>query len=158
MELGDELDVVHDIDSQSGIVILREQHRIGRFQTVERLQWRHIKSVGHLQIVIVQILMSGDVGMVLIEIEEGMNEVSLAVLEHVGGNMPFLHDELMGNIETFENQVEDINVIACRLALAVEELERTEIPVADDDQRVFVGIFWELVGSRESQRQTKQEG
>ena len=96
--------------------------------------------------------------MVLIEIEEGMNEVSLAVLEHVGGNMPFLHDELMGNIETFENHVEDVNVIACGLPLAVEELERTEIPVADDDQRVFVGIFRELVGSRESQRQTKQDG
>jgi hypothetical protein len=86
---------------------------------VERLQWRHIKSVGHLQIVIVQILMSGDVGMVLIEIEEGMNEVSLAVLEHIGGHMPLLHDKLMGDIETVENQVEDINVIACRLALAI---------------------------------------
>jgi hypothetical protein len=102
--------------------------------------------------------MSGDVGMVLIEIEECMDEVGLAVLEHVGGHMPLLHDELMGNIETVENHVEDVNVIACGLPLAVEELERTEIPVADDDQRVFVGIFRELVGSRESQRQTKQEG
>jgi hypothetical protein len=72
--------------------------------------------------------------------------------------MPLLHDELMGDIETVENHVEDVNVIACGLPLAVEELERTEIPVADDDQRMFVGIFRELVGSRESQRQTKQEG
>jgi hypothetical protein len=101
--------------------------------------------------------MSGDVGGVPIEIEEGMNEVSLAVLEHVGGHMPLLHDEFVRDIETVENQVEDINVIACGLPLAVEEFERTEVPVADDDQRVFVGIFRELVGSRESQRQTKQE-
>jgi hypothetical protein len=98
------------------------------------------------------------IGSVFIEGVQGVYKVSLMFLKNLCGDVPFLHDELMGNIETFENHVEDVNVIACGLPLAVEELERTEIPVADDDQRVFVGIFRELVGSRESQRQTKQEG
>ena len=102
--------------------------------------------------------MGGHIRVVLVEIEQRMNEVGLVVLEHIGGNMPFLHDELMGNVEAVENHVKHFDVIARRLTLTVEKLEGTEIPVADDDQRMLIGILREVVGSRQRQRQTKQKG
>ena len=72
--------------------------------------------------------------------------------------LPAKVDELMGNVEAVENHVKHFDVIARRLTLTVEKLEGAEVPVADDDQRMLIGILREVVGSRQRQGQTKQKG
>jgi hypothetical protein len=60
--------------------------------------------------------------------------------------MPFLHDELMGNIELVENQVKYVDVISGRLSLGVNELKGAEVPVAYNNQRFLLGISELIVG------------
>jgi hypothetical protein len=60
--------------------------------------------------------------------------------------MPFLHDELMGNVELVENQVKYVDVISGRLSLGVNELEGTEVPVAYNNQWLLLGISEVIIG------------
>jgi hypothetical protein len=60
--------------------------------------------------------------------------------------MPFLHDELMGNVELVENQVKYVDVISGRLSLGVNELEGTEVPVAYNNQWILLGISEVIIG------------
>ena len=53
----------------------------------------------------------------------------------------------MRDVELVEDEVEDIDIIACRVAFDVEELKGPEVPVADNDQRMGFGIFEVFVGS-----------
>jgi hypothetical protein len=60
--------------------------------------------------------------------------------------MPFLHDELMRNVESVENQVKYVDVISGRLSLGVNELEGTEVPVAYNNQWLLLGISEVIIG------------
>ena len=78
-----------------------------------------------------------------------MDEVGIVLLEHVGGHVPFLHHKLVWNVELVENEVEHVDIITGRLPVDVDELEGAEVPVADDNQRVLLGIA-EVVGGHEA--------
>ena len=69
-----------------------------------------------------------------------MDEVGITLFEHLGGDVPFLHDKLVGNAELVENQVEHVDIVSSRLSFNVDELEWTEIPVADYNQRMLLGV------------------
>ena len=86
--------------------------------------------------------------MILEEEVQGVDEVGLAVIERIGGYVPFLHDKLVRNVEPVENEVEHVDVVSGRLSFNVDELKRAEVPVAYNNQRVLLGIA-EVVGSRE---------
>ena len=87
-----------------------------------------------------------------------MNEVSVMVFEHHRGLVPLLRHKLMGNVQTVQNQVEDIDIISRWLAIGIEEFERSEIPVADDGQRVMLGVTIEFLGlSRRNRPETQQD-
>ena len=64
---------------------------------------------------------------------QAVDEVSIVLLEHSGANVPSLHDELVWNVMLVENEVEHIDVVSRRTTLGVDELERAEVPVADND-------------------------
>jgi hypothetical protein len=51
--------------------------------------------------------------------------------------VPFFHDKLVGNVELVKNKVEYIDIVPSRLPLNVDELERSEVPVANYNQRSF---------------------
>ena len=61
-----------------------------------------------------------------------------------------------------EHEVEHLDVIAVGLARIVAELIGRELPVADDDERVLVGVFARILGARRLQHseaeQTDEEG
>jgi hypothetical protein len=44
-------------------------------------------------------------------------------------------------MQLVEDEVEDVDVVAGRFPLDIKELEGTEIPVAGNDNRTFLGIF-----------------
>ena len=77
-----------------------------------------------------------------------MGEVGLMALKHIGGYMPFLHDELVWNVEPVENKVEYVDVVSGGFSFDVDELERTEVPVAGNNQRMLLCIA-EAVGGME---------
>ena len=87
-----------------------------------------------------------------------MDKVGLAVFEHVGGCVPFLHNELVRDAELVEDQVENLYVVSGRLPLTVDELKRTEVPVADNDQRILFGIAETISSMDRRQKSEKVKG
>ena len=81
-----------------------------------------------------------------------MDEVGLTVLEHVGGYMPFQHDELVWDIEPVENEVKHVDVVSGGVSIDVDELERTKVPVAGNNQGMLLCIV-EVVGGMEHRGQ-----
>ena len=77
-----------------------------------------------------------------------MDKVGLSLLEHIGGHVPFPHDELMRDVEFVEHKVEHIDVVPGGLSLRVYELKGLEVPVADNNQRFLLCVA-EIVGGRE---------
>ena len=55
---------------------------------------------------------------------------------------------MMGNLQVVENHVQYIHIISRRLSIGIDELERLEVPVEYDNQRVFVGVAVEVAGCR----------
>ena len=109
---------------------------------------RCVDTTSHFQVVVVDVLLGGDVGGVMVVGIEGVDEVGLTLFEHFGGEVPLLHDELMGDVEAVENLVEYLDVIAGGLTFVIEKLERLEVPVADNDKGLFLGITKGFLGGR----------
>jgi hypothetical protein len=69
------------------------------------------------------------------------------VLKGLCGLCPFLHNELMRNLQLVQDETEDLYIIAIRFTLVVSELVWREFPVTDDDQWALFGIFTRQLGS-----------
>ena len=95
---------------------------------------------GCAQIIVVNVFLSRNKRTLIVEIGQGVDEISIMVLEHHGGLMPLLHHKLVRNIQTAKNQVKNLDIISRRLAVGIKELKRSEVPVADDGQRVILSI------------------
>jgi hypothetical protein len=79
---------------------------------------------------------------------QSVYQVGLAVFEHCGGDVPFLHHELMGNAQLVEYQIEYLDVVACRLSLVTEVFKGQEVPVADNDKRAFLSVAVEVISDK----------
>jgi hypothetical protein len=55
----------------------------------------------------------------------------------------------------FENFVEHVDIVSSRLSFSIGELERTEVPVTDNNQRFLLGIA-KVVGREERREQGKK--
>ena len=67
---------------------------------------------GCAQIIVVNVFLSRNKRTLIVEIGQGVDEISIMVLEHHGGLMPLLHHKLMRDIQTAKNQVEDLDIIS----------------------------------------------
>ena len=90
---------------QFGIVILLHQQGIVLLELTDMRQRWNVNTPRHFQVVVVDVFMGRHVGAVLIEVEKGMDEVGLVLLEHISCHIPFLHDELAGNFQLVKDEV-----------------------------------------------------
>ena len=109
----------------------------------------------HLQVVVVDVFMGRYVWLIIIERIKRVDKIGLASFKHIGGHVPIQHNKLVGDVELVENQVEYIDIVSGGLALGIDKLERPEVPVAGNRQRMFVGVA-EVVGSMEQGRTGEQ--
>lgn len=103
---------------------------------------------GGTDVIIVDVLLGLDIRTRLVIDRECVDEICLMGKEHVTGRLPFLHHELMGYLQTVENDIKYLNVISCRFAFAIKELKRTEVPVACHYQRMLVSKAIEVLGRK----------
>ena len=101
---------------------------------------------GHFEGVVIDVFLGGGVGLHMIVGVEGVDEVGLTLLEHFRGNVPLLRDELVGDVKAGEDEVEHLDVVAGGLTLVVQELEGLEVPVAHDNEWLFIGVAVGLLG------------
>ena len=78
--------------------------------------------------------------MILEEKVQRVDEVGLAIIEHIGSYVPFLHDKLVRDVKPVENEVEHVDVVSGRLSFNIDKLKGAEVPVAYNNQRVLIGI------------------
>ena len=74
------------------------------------------------------------------------NNVCLMTLKHAGSLVPLAHDKGMRYVQVLENAAHDFNIQAIGVTIAIDELKRWEVAVADYRQRVLFGIFLRQVG------------
>ena len=88
-----------------------------------------------------------------------MDEVGLTVFEGLGCLVPFLHDKLMGDVQLVQYEVEYLDIIAVGLSVVITELVGREFPVADNNQRVLLGVFTCILCScRQQDAKAEQTG
>ena len=68
------------------------------------------------------------------------------MFESFYGHIPLLHHIAVRNVQTVENHVEYLDVIAVRLPFVIAELVGWELPVADNHEWLFLCIFVDLLG------------
>ena len=87
-----------------------------------------------------------DIGSLHIIEGEGKDEVCLSAFKSLCGHIPLLHYIAVGDVQTVENDVQHLDVIAVGLTVVIAEFVRRELPVADDHERVFLSILLHLLG------------
>ena len=98
-----------------------------------------------------------DIGPLHIIKGEGKDEVCFTTLKGFCGHIPLLHYIAVRDVQTIENDVKHLDVIAIRFALVVAELIRWELPVADNDERLLFRIFMYLLSCGSQQGAMKYE-
>jgi hypothetical protein len=68
------------------------------------------------------------------------------LLEHLGGDVPLLHNVFVGDVESVEDQVQYLDVIARGVAFGIQELEGLEVPVTGDDKGFLLGVAEGVLG------------
>ena len=68
------------------------------------------------------------------------------MLEQTGSLIPFAHVEFVGYFQAGQNEVQHLDVIAGRLAVAAQKLEGTEVVVRNHHQRTVVGKSKKVLG------------
>ena len=90
-------------------------------------------------------ILRDDIGMPVVVERQGMNQVGLTLLETFRSLIPLLHQVTVRNLQTVENHVQHLDVIAIGLSLVVVEFIGREFPVAYDDERMLLSIFMYLL-------------
>ena len=91
---------------------------------------------------------SHDIGPFHIVEGESEYEVGLSALKGLCGHIPLLHHITVGDVQTVEDDVKHLDVIAVRLAFVVAELIGRELPIADNHEWLILRIFMYLLGGK----------
>ena len=141
---------VHIPHAQLGIVVLLEDERGFLRQVGQTEQWRSADLAHYAHIIVVDILLGHHIRRMIIVIRQRVDEVGLAMVEHLHGHIPLLHHKLVRNAQPVEYQVEHFDVITVGHALRVQEFERRKVPVAYDDQGMLLGESKGVLGRQRS--------
>ena len=134
------------VEAQGGIVIAFEDEGVTGGEVADMVEGRGGGEAGHFEGVVIDVFLGGGVGLHMIVGVEGVDEVGLTLLEHFRGNVPLLRDELVWDVKAGEDEVEHLDVVAGGLTLVVQELEGLEVPVAHDNEWLFIGVAVGLLG------------
>ena len=86
-----------------------------------------------------------------------MQQVGLTTDKQFTGSMPLLHDKLMRDIQIVEDDAQHLYIITGRRTITIEELERTEVPVAGNDKRMLFCVAIELSGRERLSEETEDK-
>ena len=68
------------------------------------------------------------------------DQIGITALEGLGRFTPLAEDDAIGNVEFAEDDLQQVDVVACWLALVVTVFIRREVPVACYDDRIVFGV------------------
>ena len=128
-------------DTQGRIVVLFQDQRVFLRQFTDLVQRWRLLMTGHPEVVVGDHVLRHHIGTLLVFERQGMDEVSLALLEGLCTLVPLLHHKAVRNLQTGQDEVEHLHIITVGLTSIITELIGRELPVADNGQRVVFRIF-----------------
>ena len=141
---------VHIPHAQLGIVVLLEDER-GFLRQVGQTEQRRSADLAHYaHVIVVDVLLGHHVRRMIIVIRQRVDEVGLAMVEHLHGHIPLLHHKLVRNAQPAEYQVEHFDVITVGHTLRVQEFERRKVPVAYNGHGMLFGESKGVLGRQRS--------